>query len=98
MRNVFESRGGCGGQVKVEVDRHMICDTGGDTGGERIAEYFALLDEGDMMFSDEIIENVVKDRVGVRFSEKGVGSKRGRRDRKATISDDKFERVDHIQE
>ena len=56
----FESRGGCGGQVKVEVDRHMI----GGTGGERIAEYFALLYEGDMMFSDEV---VVKDRVGVQF-------------------------------
>jgi len=48
----------------------MICDTG----GERIAEYFALLDEGDMMFSDEV---VVKDRVGVRFPEKGVGSEGG---------------------
>ena len=59
MRSGFESRGGCGGQVKVKVDRHIICDTG----GERIAEYFALLDEGDMMFCDEI---VVKDRVGVR--------------------------------
>ena len=91
MRSGFESRGGCGGQVKVKVDRHMICDTG----GERIAEYFALLNEGDMMFGDEI---VVKNRVGVRFSEKGVGSKRGRRDRKAAISDNKFERVDHIQE
>ena len=75
----------------MEVDRHMICDTG----GERITEYFTLLDEGDIMFGDEI---VVKDRVGVRFSEKGVGSKRGRRDRKAAISDNKFERVDHIQE
>jgi len=76
----------------VEVDRHMICDTG----GERIAEYFALLDEGDMMFSDEV---VVKDRVGasVRFSEKSVGSEGGRRD-KTAISDNKFERIDHIQE
>ena len=54
MRSGFESRGGCGGQFKVKVDRHMICDTG----GERIAEYFALLNEGDMMFCDEI---VVKD-------------------------------------
>ena len=88
MSHVFESRGGCGGQVKVELDRHMICDTG----GERIAEYFALLDEGDMMFSNEI---VVKDRVGVWFSEKGIGSEGGRRDRKAAISDNKFERVDH---
>jgi len=50
----------------VEVNRHMVCDTG----GERITEYLALLDEGDMMFSDEV---VVKDRVGVRISEKGVG-------------------------
>ena len=91
MSNVFESRGGCGGQVKVDVDRHMI----GDTGGERIAEYFAFLNEGDMMFGDEI---VVKNRVGVRFSEKGVGAKRGRRDRKATVSDDKFDKVDHVQE
>ena len=88
MRRGFESRGGCGGQVKVEVDRHMICDAG----GERFAEYFALLDQGDMMFSDEI---VVKDKVGVRFSEKGEGSKGGRRDRKAAIRDDKFERIDH---
>jgi len=69
----------------------MICDTG----EERIAGYFALLDEGDMMFSDEV---VVKDRVGVPFSEKGVGSKGGRRDRKTAISDNKFERIDHIQE
>jgi len=69
LSNVFESRSGCGGQVKVDVDRHMI----GDTSGERIAEYFAFLNEGDMMFGDEI---VVKDRVGVRFSEKGVGSER----------------------
>ena len=69
----------------------MICDTG----GERIAEYFALLDEGDMMFSDEI---VVKDRVGVRFTEKGVGSKGVMRDRKVAISDNKFERIDYIQE
>jgi len=83
LRNVLESRGG---QVKVEVNRHMICDTGGET----IAEYFAPLDEGDMMFGDEI---VVKDRVGVLFSEKGVGSKGGRRDRKATINDNKFEEL-----
>ena len=73
----------------MEVDRHMICDTG----GERIEEYFALLDEGDMMFSDEV---VVKDRVGVRFSKKGVGSEGGRRDRKTAISDDKFQRIDDI--
>ena len=67
----------------MEMDRHMVCDTG----GERIAEYLALLDEGDMMFSDEV---VVKDRVGVRFSENGVGSEGGRRDRKTAISDNKF--------
>jgi len=91
LRRGFESRGGCGGQGKVEVDRHMICGTG----GERIAEYFALLDEGGMMFSDEV---VVKDRVHVRFSEKGVGSEGGRRDRETAISDNKFERIDHIQE
>jgi len=65
----------------------------GDTGGERIVEYFALVDEGDMMFSDEV---VVKDRVGVRFSEKGVGSEGGRRDRETAISDNKFERFDHF--
>jgi len=91
LRRGFESRGGGGGQVKVEMDRHMICDTG----GERIAEYFALMNKGDLMFSYEI---VVKDRVGVRFSGKGVGSKGGRRDRKAAISDNVFERIDHIQE
>ena len=51
----------------MEVDRHMVCDTG----GERIPEYLARLTEGDVMFSDEV---VVKDRVGVRFSEKSVGS------------------------
>jgi len=56
----------------------MVCDTG----GKRIAEYLALLDEGDMMFSDEV---VVKDRVGVRFSEKGVGSEGGRRDSKTDM-------------
>ena len=75
----------------MELDRHMICDTG----GERIAEYFALLDEGDMMFSDEV---VVKDRVGVRFPEKGVGLEGGKRDRKPAISDNEVERIDHIQE
>jgi len=69
----------------------MVCNTG----GERIEEYFTLLDEVDMMFSDEI---VVKDRVGVRFSEKGVESEGGRRDRKMAISDNQFERIDHIQE
>ena len=42
MKSGFERRGGCGGQVKVEVDRHMIRDAG----EERIAEYFALPDEG----------------------------------------------------
>jgi len=68
LRRGFETGGGCGVQVKVEVDRHMSCDTG----RERITEYFSLLDEGDMMFSNEV---VVEDRVGVRFSEKGVGSK-----------------------
>ena len=61
----------------------MVCDTG----RERIAEYLALLDEGDMMFSDEV---VVKDRVGVQFAVKGVGSEGGRRDRKTAISDNKF--------
>ena len=76
----------------MEVDRHIVCDTG----GERIAEYFALLDEGVMMFSDEVIS--VKDRVGVRFSGKGVWSEGGRKDRKTAISDNKFERIDHIQE
>ena len=90
MRRGFESRGEWGGQVKVEVDRQMVCDTG----RERIAEYLAHLDEGVMMFSDEV---VVKDRVGMRFSEKGVGSEGGRRDRKTAISDNKFERIDHIQ-
>ena len=83
MRSGFESRGGCGGQVKVEVDRHMI----GDAGGERIAEYFVLLDEGDMMFNNEV---VVKDRVGVQFLEKGAGSEGGRRDRGTAISDTKI--------
>ena len=67
----------------MEVDRHMVCDTG----GERIAEYLALLDEGDMMFSDEV---VVKDRVGVQFLEKGAGSEGGRRDRGTAISDTKI--------
>jgi len=60
------------------MDRRMVCDTG----GKRIAEYLALLDEGDMMFTDEV---VVKDRVGVRFSEKGVGSEGRRRDRKTDM-------------
>jgi len=91
LRRGFEGRGGGGGRVKVDVDRHMICDTDGD----RIAEYFALLDEGHIMCSDEV---AVKDRVVVRFSEKGVGSKGGRSDRKAAISDNKFERIDFIQE
>jgi len=54
LSNVFESRGGCGGQIKVDVDRHMI----GDTGGERIAKYFAFMNEGDMMFGDEIVVNL----------------------------------------
>jgi len=58
-------------------------------------EYLARLDQGDMIFSDEV---VVKDRVGVTFSGKGVGSEGGRRDRKSAISDNKFETIDHIQE
>jgi len=69
----------------------MVCDTG----GERIAEYLALLDERDMMFSDEVL---VKNRVGVRFAKKGVGSEGGRRDRKTVINDKEFEKIDHIQE
>jgi len=36
--------------------------------------------------------------VGVRFSEKGVGSEGGRRDRKTAISDNEFKSIDHIQE
>ena len=47
------------------------------------------------MFNDEVL---VKDRVGGWFSEKGVGSEDGRRDRKTAISYKKFERIDHIQE
>jgi len=78
LRRGFESRGGCGGQVKVEVDRRMIRDTG----GERIAEYFTIVDEGDTMFSDEV---VIKDRMGVRFAQKGVGSEGGRRERETAI-------------
>ena len=34
--------------------------------------------------------------MGVRFSEKSVGSKGGRRDRKAAISDNKFERIEFL--
>jgi len=75
----------------VEADGHIVCDTC----GERIVEYQARLDEWDVMFSDEV---VVKDRVSVRFSKEGVGSEGGRRDRKTAISDNKFERIDHIQE
>jgi len=33
----------------VEVDGHFICDTG----GERIAEYFARLDQEDTVLSNE---------------------------------------------
>ena len=77
----------------MEVDRHMICDTGGES--LRIAEYFALLIEGNMMFSDEV---VVKDRVVVRFSGKSVGLEGGRRDRETANSDIEFEKIDHIQE
>ena len=47
------------------------------------------------MFSDEV---VVKDRVGVWSPEKGVGSEGGRRDRKTAISDNVFEKINHIQE
>ena len=75
----------------MEADGHTVCDTC----GERIMEYQARLDEGDVVFSNEV---VVMDRVGVRFSEEGVGSEGGRRDRKTAISDNKFERIDHIQE
>ena len=75
----------------MDVDGHIVCDTG----GERIAEYLARLDEGGMMFSYEV---VVKDRVVVRFSEKGVKSEGGKRERKTAISDNEFERIDHIQE
>jgi len=48
-----------------------------------------------MMFSYEV---VVKERVGVRFSEKGVKSEGGKRERRTAISDNRFERIDHIQE
>ena len=86
MRRGFESRGGWGGQVEVEVDGRMVWDTG----GERIAEYLALLDYGDMMFKDEV---VVKDTVGVRFSKKGVGSIGRGRDTKTAISGNKTKKL-----
>jgi len=76
----------------VEVDGHMVCDTG----GKRIAEYLSHLDHEDMILSDEVF--VVKDRVGVRFLEKGIGSVGERRDSKTAISDNKFERIHHIEE
>jgi len=75
----------------VEVDGHMVCNTG----GERITEYLALLDQGDIMFSNEVVVNV---RVSARFSEKSVGSIGGGRDRKTTMGNNKFERIDHVQE
>ena len=49
-----------------------------DTGGEKIAEYLARLDQGGMMFSKEV---VIKDRVGIRFSENLIGSVGGGWDR-----------------
>ena len=75
----------------MEVDGHMDCDTG----GERITEYLALLDQGNIMFSNEV---VVNDRVSARFSGKSVVSIGGGRDRKTAMSDDKFETIDHVQE
>jgi len=48
-----------------------------------------------MVFSDEV---VVKDRVGVRFPEEGVGSEGGRRDRETAISDNELKKIHHIQE
>jgi len=41
-----------------------------------------------LMFSDD----------SVRYSEKGGGSEGGRRDRKTAISDNVFEKINHIQE
>jgi hypothetical protein len=69
----------------------MVCDTC----GERVTEDLAFLDHRSMMFSNEV---VVQDRVGVRFSEKGVGSVGGGWHREAAISNNKFERIDHVQE
>ena len=62
--------------MKVEVDRHMVCDTG----GERVMECLACLDQGIVLFSREV---EIKDRVCIRFLNKGVESVIRRWDRKA---------------
>ena len=51
----------------MKEDGHMVCDTC----WERVSEDLAFLDHGSMMCTNEV---VVKDRVGVRFSEKDVWS------------------------
>ena len=58
----------------MKVDGHVICYTG----GESIAEYLARLDQGGIMSSKEV---VIKDRVGIRFSENLIGSVGGGWDR-----------------
>ena len=45
----------------MEADGHMVCDSG----GERVMEYLACLDRGNMMFRNEV---VVMHRVGIYFS------------------------------
>ena len=75
----------------MKVDGHVICYTG----GESIAEYLARLDQGGIMSSKEV---VIKDRVGIRFTGKGIGSIVGGVDRETAIGDNKFKRIDHIQE
>ena len=45
----------------MEADGHMVCDSG----GEKVMEYLACLDRGNMMFRNEV---VVMHRVGIYFS------------------------------
>ena len=77
----------------MEADGYMVCDS--DTGGERVMEYLACLDRGNMMFRNEV---VVMYRVGIQFSKKGVGSVCVGWDREAATDDNEFKRIDHIQE
>jgi len=66
----------------------VVCDSS----REGILEYLTCANEECVTYGYEII---VKNRVCVWFSEKGVGSIVGGGDRKAAVCDNKFDGVEH---
>jgi len=69
--------------MEVQVEGHLVCNWS----REGTLEYLTCANESCVTFGYEI---VVKNRVFVWFSEKGVGSVVGGQDREAAVCDNKF--------